>query len=325
MLDQESIHIDEIIAKYLSKNASEDETKTLEQWVLDDKQNKAHFIEMKKAWMLSGIKQTDTSNNTEKAWENLSKQLFEASSAKVIPLFKRQWAVAASLVLLVLSGWLIYQFVGQPTTFTAETSTNAALYQLADGSKIILNQQSALSFETIESNRIATLEGDAYFDVARDEQQPFIVKTNNIQIKVLGTAFYVDSRKNQSETQVIVEEGKVAVSYNSQSVILTAGDKAVFEKSSGKLVKVINEDKNFNSLKTNVLQFENTNLSEVAYVLNRQFNIEVSLENQQLKNCQLNAVFKDKSMPSIIKVIESTLGVKMNQTGNNVVISGNCK
>lgn len=328
MLDKESIHIDELITKYLSDNTSSEETQELEQWVLTNRQNKQHFIEMKKAWMVSGIKHAQSSKNTEKAWSAVSKQLFEEQSkGKVIPLQRKWWAAAASLALLVVSGWLLYQFItpsGNSNLFTAETTTESQRHLLDDESLVILNQQSSLTYELKDAQRIANLKGDAYFDITRDERQPFIIKTNTVEIKVLGTAFYVDARKELNETQVIVEEGKVAVSTDNSSVTLQAGDKAIYNQSSGKLIKVTNEDKNYNSLKSNVLHFDNSSLNEVAFALNRQYNIDVSLENKQLNNCKLNAVFKQKSLQSVMKVIESTLGVKVTQNGTKVLISGNC-
>lgn len=326
MPEPKTIEMDDLIAKYLSNNASDKDVEVLEQWVLADRQNKLHFIEMKKAWTLSGMQQTGSSNKTEKAWTTISKQLFEDQEAKVIPLYRKPFAIAASIALLVVSGWLLLQFMNQEqeNTFMATTTNVSKPYELADGSQIVLNQESNLTFETKDEKRIAKLKGDAYFDIARDESQPFIIQTDKIEIKVLGTAFYVDSRNEQPETQVIVEEGKVAVTSDQQTVTLVAGDKAIFNKSTGKLVKVTNEDKNFNSLKTNVLSFDNSNLQEVAFTLNRQYNIDVSLDNQQLKQCELTSTFKQKPLKSVLKVIEATLGVTIQQKGKQVTISGNC-
>ncbi len=320
-------HIDELIAKYLSNNTTPSEVETLENWVLADDQNKQHFLKMKKAWMLSGIEQNTGTANTDKAWQELNQKI--VPPMKIVPSksTKRRWlAIAASMALLLVASFWFYQFLQPNDLLQVATTTATKRLQLEDGTDVVLNQESSLQFAINEKagKRMAYLEGDAYFEVHRDTKQPFIVKTKHAVIEVLGTSFYIDTREAQQEVQIIVEEGKVAVKANNGSVVLEQGEKAIFSKITNQLVKIKNQDPNYNALKTNILQFDNTPLAEVAFALNRQYNTQINLKNESLKNCQLNATFKQKSLESVLKIIESTLEVDITRIDNKVVISGSC-
>ena len=311
----------ELISRYLSGNASDAEVQKLEQWVLASSENKEEFIEFKKAWLLGGMSTNAQRTDIESNWQKISKQLF--SSTKVIPLkaSRRIWLRIAAAIALIVSVSLWFYFNNSkpldPTVGTVRS------INLPDGSLVILNHSSSLETVEMDENiRKLTLEGDAFFEVTKDEERPFIIQTSEVEVEVLGTSFYVDSRMNQSEIQVIVESGTVAVRNAAAEVVLQANQKAVFDKNTGTLVQGPNEDINYLSLKTDTLIFDNTRLEEVAFVLNRHFDKAIIIETSQLKNCVLTATFRNKSLESIIEVIQKSLKIKVRQTPNKIIFSG---
>ncbi len=243
-----------LMSKYLSGNTTAAETAELEQWVLASPDNKEQFIDFKKAWMLSGM-QAAEAVNIDAQWKQTAEQLLDES--KVIQLDSRKgrskWLrIAAAVVILVVSSAIVYQQVRQPEAYFAQATTSSLAVDLADGSRVTLNQASSIRFlaESENGERAVELEGDAFFDVARNEELPFVIQAQDIEVEVLGTSFYVDSRTEQTAIQVIVQSGQVAVRTTGQEVILSAEEQAVFDKATNTLRKQANTDAHYLALKS---------------------------------------------------------------------------
>lgn len=320
-------HIPELIARYLSRNASDADTLELENWVLEHPDNKQLFIAFKKAWMLAGAKSEHAQIDVDALWDATKKQTLGAD--KIVQpepkKTRRLWLrIAAAIALLVVASFFVFQNVFSNQPLVATTTNTSKSLNLKDGSQVTLNQDSKLTFALSDQKRKVTLNGDAFFDVARDEQQPFIIKASDLEIEVLGTSFYVDARSQNAEIQVIVESGSVAVRSGGQEQILTANEKAVFKKSNKHLAKTDNDDPNYLALKSNILTFNNTKLPDVVFALNRQFNVNITLENEILNDCTYSTTFTNKSIDAILKIMESTLGIQYDQNGKDIVLKGIC-
>ena len=314
-----------LATRYLSGNTNSEEIRELEAWVLAKPDNKRQFIALKKAWMLTGIEQNDQAIDVDKLWEQTSDQLFskdEKEESETVFLRPPWLRYAASFAILIIAAFLIWQFIARDNTMIVKATDSSKSFELYDGSRVKLNQASSLTFAVDKDKRKAILSGNAFFDVERDEDIPFVIQTQNIEIEVLGTSFYVDSREDELEIQVIVQSGSVAVRYGSQETILSADEKAVFQKEGRRLVKQENDDPNYLSLKTNVLDFENSRLSDVIFAINRQFNSDISLDIKDFSNCEITAIFDNKTLEAIITVIEKTLGIEAVEQGGEIVLSG---
>lgn len=322
-------HFSNLATKYLSGNASPAEVEELENWVLAAPENKKQFISIKKAWMLSGMQQDSSKVNLDEIWETTSEQLTEKT--KMVQMrprnSRRRWiGIAAATTFLAIASFLFFLNLGSNSPTFVEAKTESKTFDLSDGSEITLNQTSSLSFldnkET--GQREVDLKGDAFFDVARDVEKPFIIKTQNVEIEVLGTSFYVDAREGQDEIQVIVESGKVAVRSGGNERILVANEKVIFQKNNKQLTKEENQDPNFSSLKTKTLVFENTKMEDVAFALNRQFNVNVTFENEALKDCELDSTFPNMSLDAILKIMDASFGIQSKRNGKDIELSGTC-
>lgn len=324
-------HYTDLISRYLSGNASPEEIQELETWVLADPENKARFIELKKTWMLAGIKNDQVGVDVEQIWEETSGQLFREGRVVEMTLEKRMggWrrmAVAAAVALL--AAFTLWYFLKPETGKIqyVQTAGEAQSFDLSDGTAITLNQASSLKFnpETKDKRRFVELEGDAYFDVARDEQRPFIITTQKVEIEVLGTSFYVDSREDEGEVQVMVESGRVAVRYEGKEVILTAGEKGVWNKAANTLSEQENDDENFLAIKTGKLNFEDTPMEEVVFVLNRYYHVNISFGNQSLKECEFTSPFDNKPLSTVFRVMEEAYNITVSQEGEGYILTGEC-
>jgi len=205
----------ELIYKYLSGNTSDAEVQTLEAWVLENPKNKEEFIAFKKAWMLGGMKQSESNLNVNQLWKKTSDQIFEeAKSVKLKPKQNRRlWLrIAAAIALLLVASIWVFQNLGSSSQMLVDTNTEVKEFELPDGSQVTLNQSSSLKFNSAgeDGKRKVDLKGAAFFDVKRDELHPFVINIQGVEIEVLGTSFYVDGRIDEGAVEVIVNSGSVA-------------------------------------------------------------------------------------------------------------------
>lgn len=329
--DQHNIDYFQLIPKYLSGNANVQEVKLLEDWVLASSENRQQFKAFKKAWILSGINIEDQSIDLNKEWEQTSERLFSKDITKIHKIERKSKfrigyyarLVAAVVVLIVTSFWIYNNLKNDGfTDVIAYKTVEEAI--LPDGSNVSINQNSTITYPEINTNKHRQVEliGDAFFEVVRDTNQSFIVSTDEIEIEVLGTSFYVDARKNINQIMVIVESGSVAVTAKNEKIILITNEVGVYDRISKTLTKEQNDNVNYLAWKTGLLVFEKSNLEEVVFDLNRKFHSKISIDNSSIKTCEITATFEDKSLESIIKIIEKTLKISSTKKGEKIVFVG---
>lgn len=314
-----------LISRYLSGETNAAEQQELEQWVLADSKNKKRFISFKKAWMLSGMREQENVP-VDKAWKATASELFPEAKVRKLSFGNNWLRIAAAVVLLIICGTLLFQQFRQEEPFTAQTTDVTMPYDLADGTRVTLNKSSSIRFleENDAGERKVELTGDAFFDVARDESAPFVITAQEIEIEVLGTSFYVDSRSDQTLSQVMVESGRVAVRAGEQEVVLNANEQAIYDKNTNRLIKQTNEDDNYLSLKSGELVFKNTPLEEVVFALNRYYNAKIIIEGEGIKRCSVTSTFKNKTLITVLEILEASFGIQYNQRGEEIILTGSC-
>ncbi len=326
--EENHINYQELIAKYLSGNATDAEVQQLEAWVIAAPENKEQFNAWKRAWTLANIKDMQSTVDVNRKWQAIEGQLKEGDKVvQLKPKRSKQWLfriAAAALVVLAAALWWLWPEGSTPPVIVASES-EVMEEAFDDGTQISLNQFSTATYEDDDSGiRRVNLKGDAFFDVAHDKKRPFIINTQSIDIEVLGTSFYVDSREELDQIKVIVSTGTVAVRAGEQEIILTKDEMGIYDKNNGELSKKANDDSNFMAWKNNVLVYDGTGLDQVVYDLNRTFHKNIKLADPVLANCPLSTTFDQKSLESILIILESTFHLKTETTGDEITISGTC-
>ena len=126
----------------------------------------------------------------------------------------RTFSAAAAVALLCLSVWTAYLYMQPAAIQTVSTLAETRTVRLPDGSSVMLNHYSSLSYpEKFKSDkREVELNGEAYFEISKDKKHPFIVQTETMDIQVLGTHFNVDAYQNNPDVKTTLLSGSVAVS-----------------------------------------------------------------------------------------------------------------
>lgn len=328
-------HIDYagLIGKYLAKEASAEEITALEKWVAESDENKDTFNKYKQSWILSGIKKKNKNIDLDAEWTMLSSKLFEqrietVSSPKIrklqpgLPLFFR---IAAAVVVLFAVSFFLYNFFLKPGTVEMMAATTIETETLSDGTTITLNRNSTFKYpkKFTKDVRKVELTGDAYFEVEHNKNQPFIIESQNIEIEVLGTSFYVDSHEDNSTVEVVVNSGGVALRSDKENqIILKAGDKGIFDKKTGQLFREKNTDVNYNSWKTKLLVFDDTKLAEVVDKLNEVYDTNIEIINPEIDNCRITVTFDNMTIEAVINILRETLDIVIEKHDNGYFISG---
>ncbi|EJG03533.1 FecR family protein [Flavobacterium sp. F52] len=240
----------------------------------------------------------------------LKKELRQIKNTnKVISLQYKNWAVAASLVFLV--GLSVFFCATSNTIESKEFAVKLgehAQIKLSDGTQIWLNAGSILKYpkEFKGDTREVYLCGEAFFDVAKDKKHPFIIHTNKMDAKVLGTSFNVQAYPDQTTQEVSVATGRVNVksTVTDENVYVTPGQKVVFKSQDNKLQAFKDIPVNTISLwRKNIMVFEETPLAEVVATINRNYNVSIEVKNKNLNDLKISAYFKELPADQVIGLV----------------------
>ena len=182
-------------------------------------------------------------------------------------------------------------------------------FQLPDGTKGFLNSGSKLRYPVdFSAGRNVMVSGEAYFDVTPGEQDPFVVHTSNLNIKVLGTQFNVIAYGDEQKEAVILNRGKVEIAMKdgTKLEVLHPNSKLVLntEKRTFKTTEVIASQ--YIGWIEGKLIFRNENMEQVAERLGRWYNIEIVIEDKELLEYTFHATFIDEPLEEILKYMAIT-------------------
>jgi ferric-dicitrate binding protein FerR (iron transport regulator) len=246
--------------------------------------------------------------------------------------------IAASIFLVFGLGWIAYSNWYRiaeridPVSFLTASAGLGEIKKvsLADGTKVILNAESRLTYPSRFSGRLrrVSLKGEAYFKAAHNPAQPFIVNTSYLEVKVLGTRFNVNSYASSAATEVSVVSGSVAVQPNgrlNEGIVLKPQQKVRYLPSDGSLVSQSVDSTDVLAWQTGELNFKNQALSEVAAILERKYNIRISMDGS-LANCKVYARIGNDPAQVTLNAIATLLDAKLEIHNHSYRLTGaGCK
>ncbi len=208
---------------------------------------------------------------------------------------------------------------------TVQTLTGMEyMLTLSDGTRVFLNAETKLKFPTKfrKEERVVVLEGEAYFEVRKDATHPFIVKANDVDVKVLGTSFNLRSYSDENSIATTLVSGKVAVSAGENSEEIVPGEQAVYMKETGKMeVKPIDVTL-YTAWHTGKFIFRNETLEEMMSYLSRWYGVKYRFIDEGAKKLQIGArLDRYNNMNPIIEMLKKTGLVNITQVDNMLYIS----
>jgi ferric-dicitrate binding protein FerR (iron transport regulator) len=239
--------------------------------------------------------------------------------------FKTIWRIAASLVLVMVVGYIMYTATNKPVQTLALQAVHTTVEDtLPDESIAFLNKGTTLDYvyNPREKVRKLKLKGEAFFDVKHKEEQPFVIESEDVIIEDIGTTFNVKAYPGNTTVEVFVETGEVAFYTKANPGIhLLAGETGIYDKQSKSFTKLVEGDTNVLSYKTRVFNFYNSDLGTVVESLNEVYETKIQLRGN-LKSCRLNVTFKNEPIESIAEIIAETLNLKITFSEKEILLEG---
>ena len=231
-----------------------------------------------------------------------------------MPLFFK-WAVACIIVLFAVgAGYNFYQSRCEANLVYREVCAvrgEKLLVLLPDGSRVWLNADSKLTYpeQFAKYNRDVTLEGEAYFEIAKNKKSPFQVFAENVKIQVTGTCFNVKAYPSDKVIKTTLDEGSINIGHiRSRRPMqqIFPGQTAVYEKRSNVIkIKTDRYHDDASSWKGNQLTFRNASQKEVLTTLQRHFDIEIAVKNEKIASFTYNFVCKGNDLNYVLEVMQS--------------------
>ena len=248
------------------------------------------------------------------AYQKLWKRI-EQSSLLILPRPSTNWwkmtALATFVALLIVGG--LYWFtlvhpVQQPIEIMYATDRVTQIV-LSDRTKVWMSAQSQLRYQKmfIGKTRDVVLDGEAYFEVAHNSEQPFRVLTGGQIVEVLGTSFNVRAYTDAHDVKIALVEGSVKVTdeKSGEAVILKPAQEATIVKSDGLIVVSDIDLEMMMSWKTGRYVFHNLTFEEIAKMLEKGFNVTIHIENQELKRKLYTMRFENgETLEEILNLIQ---------------------
>ena len=293
----ENQELKEIINRYFRGQLADSEYELLTD-SMQDRTNREYFETARQAWELH----PELDELGHRNMNRLSYQIDKQSNTHFTPVFRRLWVRSASVAAILLAGlfagsiftYLISQTKPKSEQLVFETPRGEkSLVKLPDGSEVWLNASTRLVYNTFSANRREVeLKGEAFFKVARNEKAPFVVKTNECEVEVLGTTFNIMAYDEFGRKEITLLSGKVTVHMNDAAKILKPGQ-ALILKDHYYYVDEVNASEASGWVQ-NKFNFKNIPLSELIKRLENWYDVDITLENNTGKDVNFTGTFKNE-------------------------------
>lgn len=320
---------DEILFKYISDQASPEETSLVQKWAQSSEDRKKELARLKNVWVLAGLENEidfrKRDQEIERIW-NIVRQLTNNEKIKIIRLRLVKYA-AGILLLMGLSatiGYFISNLSPGPATLYTEIIVpkgERSTVVLPDGSTVQLNSDSHLKFLSSFDleKRGVILSGEGFFKVTPDKSRPFVVETSSVQIEVLGTSFNVSSYPNDSSVTTFLETGRVKI-VNAQlnDIFLSPNEAYSYNTFTHESVKLSMQDQRFSDWTKGMLTIDGETISELAKKLERRFNVQIIFADEEVKQHIYTGSIKDKDLNTVLEAL--TYASSINYERKNDII-----
>lgn len=335
------------IVNYLSNEFTTTDSEILNNWLNKSESNKLIFDQFSEIWLASSHNKLSKQIDSDKAWNDLQKRINIKNKITRNIVWNEIFRIAAVFFIALFLGGYGYHLIDK-----SRKSTTTPLYieyvsplgsrsfvTLADGSKISLNAGSTLKYQNSFglNNREIQLTGEAFFEVAKNKDLPFVVKTSEIDIIALGTKFNVKAYAEEKTIETTLIEGAVKLESNSvklaDNLVLKPNDKAVFTKtnrvielSPDKQQKSANSGIQVIKPKLEIIQsvqpepiiswkdqrwiIDNEKLGNLAIKLERRYDVNFIFDNEALKEYVFRGTLEDETLEQIMDAIQFSSPIK---------------
>jgi transmembrane sensor len=331
-----------ILVNHLTGTSSEAEERELSAWIAEGEHNRILYGRIKDLWTAN--LNTGRRPDTEEALKLVLSRIQHPEISKQAPItpissigavqrparvFPLSLVMRAAAVLIVVIGAVfLYTLLksGRASEKTSVTFSTMQSLRLPDGTKVTFDVGSSFTYPKVfggDGGREVFLKGEAFFEVARDEQHPFIIHADGARVEILGTKFDVRAWGTEEHISVAVQEGKVSFQSEqnkdeSNIVLLTANSASTLVRGSTPSPAEPTDITAFLSWMKKEIYFRNTPVPEVLHQLERWYGIDIQTADTAFLKSNITVFIENKPLVDNLKLIDMTMNVRHEQLGNVV-------
>lgn len=284
--------------------------------------------EMKEAWEnFEEYKHEYPKPDMNFVWENVNDKIKSSNQVRTIPFYKKLLRYAAILIPLLILGSGIYYTIYKINnklnyiTYNAPSGVRSKI-NLSDGSTIWLQPNSQLKYPKSfkGDNREVFFFGQGYFQIAKNEEKPFIVHTNEMDVTVLGTQFYIKAKRTASNIETGLISGSVKLSAKNISKVLEPNDIVTFSKTN----KIFSEFKNITNntyqWENGSLVFDNCEFETMLKDIADWYNLDLDISSTVNVNTNITLTIREESVSQIMEILKRVVPIDYKIEKNKVKI-----
>lgn len=328
--------IHEIIKKYFYDARTSKASIPFIDWLRNGKSGEEKDKALKEIWDELDIAPDHTTEESfMKLQQRISNESESGYSKKSIPLYRKFLRIASILIIPIVSVVGSYMYVknnsisNDSIEFVECFVPNGQIKEvtLPDSTKVQLNSGSVLIYPKSFSGKTRDLylNGEALFSVTHNEEQPFIVKTADMDIEVLGTVFNVSSYHTSEKIATTLQSGKVSVTMKNQEsdpIILSPSQQILVDRRSGETnIKEVNVE-NAVAWQKGYLMMESLNIRDISKILERKYDATIHVNTEKYDNQYVTAKFRNnENLIESLSVLQELIpGMRYTVEGNKVYI-----
>lgn len=329
--------IQEIITRFLEGHASEADVEILYAWVQESEANRNYFHEMNNTYQASVTLARYNQPKINAAWEQLAQDI-QASGRTVEhpalnshPKASRFLKIAASVSLLAVAGTLLFllskKYVTPQNTIVYNAGENNMRILLPDSSFVWLNRHSTLEYAPTfgAANREVRLKGEAFFDVRKNKNQPFIVKAENIQVLVRGTKFNVQAYTAEPAIKTTLEEGKIELYVNGMAshFVMQPGDQITLDTEANKVSRSKVNPADFSAWKEEQLAFDSAPLRDIILQLENRYKVNIVADSTVALDERMSITIENETLEEVLGLIQDVSTIRARRDGAKIILTNN--
>jgi len=308
--------LNNIVIDYLSDPDNTAKAQALQQWLDADASHPALFLQMKQVWE-TAPSLPEAPFDRKAGWQQLSEQISPARQTPVRAIHSRWWwAAAIALPLLGVAGYrYLHTSAPEWQQYVAKGADTDSLH-LPDGSDVFMKPGTTLSYR---NRQLRMTQGEAFFKIAKDEQQRFSIEIPNGTIQVLGTSFNVKTTNSYSD--VAVWDGKVSVqSDRGAAVTLTAGNLAILNTATGEVKKPAGDYAWRCGWSNHDLSFSDQEVGLVLQTVSSFYHVHLQVADSDLLKSKITVRFNKVPLTEALLVLSEMLDLTTIKTTDSTYI-----
>lgn len=236
------------------------------------------------------------------------------STVQKKPRLIKLYSLAAVVIIALLAGVSVFYFSNQFTYTNVKISNKGERKQfyLPDSSFVVLNAESKLKYKQNFSNpREVWLEGEAFFEVTENKENPFIVHSKDLQVKVLGTSFGINTSLIKQTVSLATGKVNVLLKNTKDEVNLLPNEQLIWNSLNNEIIKTSFDPKKALAWKEEILFLDNMLFSEAIKKINTFYGVTFKIQEKAIENQRITGAFKNQDLQEFIASLEFITNVKV--------------